>query len=135
MNVHQGTVECLASSRRIGRCHTRFPPSATNSWWTSPRPARTSRVQLDFTSDTSLTYTGIDADGNPIPDSSSGTITVEPIRDELFLVTWQEGDGTTVVHLEDYKMNIIITSITSPAGDAKTAPAFLKFHGTMTQVS
>ena len=99
-------------------------------------PGAQFRVQLDFTSDTSLTYTGIDADGNPIPDSSETVvITVEPIRDQLFLVTWQEGEGTTVVHLEDYKMNTIITNITSPASDPKAKPAFLNFHGTMTQIS
>ena len=94
------------------------------------------RVQLDFTSETSLTYTGIDGDGNPIPDSSETvTITVEPIRDQLFLVTWQEGGGTTVVHLEDYKLNTIVTNITLPASDAKSAPEFVRFKGTMTQIS
>jgi hypothetical protein len=93
------------------------------------------RVQLDFASETSLTYTGIDANGNPIPNSSQTVnITVEPIRDQLFLVTWQESDGTTVVHLEDYKMNTIITNITSP-GTGTNAPDFSKFHGTMTQIS
>lgn len=97
------------------------------------------RVQLDFTSETSLTYVGLDANGSPIPDSSETVdITVEPIRDLLFLVTWQECDGTTVVHLEDYRMNTIITNITQSAKDAKDAkarPDFSKFHGTMRQIS
>lgn len=94
------------------------------------------RVQLEFASETSLTYTGIDANGNPIPNSSETVdITVEPIRDQLFLVTWREGDGTTVVHLEDYRMNTIITNITQPSRDTKALPNFSKFHGTMRQVS
>lgn len=97
------------------------------------------RVQLDFASETSLTYVGLDANGNPIPDSSETVdITVEPIRDLLFLVTWQECDGTTVVHLEDYRMNTIITNITQPAKDAKDSkarPDFSKFHGTLRQIS
>lgn len=94
------------------------------------------RVQLDFASETSLTYTGIDANGNPIPDSSETVdITVEPIRDQLFLVTWQEGDGITVVHLEDYSMNTIITNITQPGRSAGAVPEFSKFHGTMRQIS
>lgn len=42
------------------------------------------------------------------------TIAVEPIRDGLFLVTWTESDKTTVVHLEDYRDNRIITNITTP---------------------
>ncbi|CCD84936.1 Protein of unknown function [Bradyrhizobium sp. ORS 285] len=94
------------------------------------------RVQLDFASEASLTYTGIDAQGHPIPDSSETVdITVTPIRDLLFLVTWQEREGTTVVHLEDYRMNTIITNITEPPGKAGDRPAFSTFHGTMSQVA
>jgi hypothetical protein len=62
-------------------------------------------------------------------------ITVESIRDQLFLVTWQESDGTTVVHLEDYRMNTIITNITQPGNGAKASPQFSKFSGTMRQLS
>jgi hypothetical protein len=86
------------------------------------------RVELFFASDNSLTYTGIKPDGSR-GDSETVTICVEPIRDELFLVTWQEADKTTVVHLEDYKNNTIITNIT----DANKI--FSKFHGTMTLIS
>ena len=86
------------------------------------------RVELYFASETSLTYTGVRADGSH-GDSETVAITVEPIRDGLFLVTWQEFDKTTVVHLEDYKNLAIITNITGP--DLR----FSKFHGTMTQIS
>jgi hypothetical protein len=92
------------------------------------------RVQLDFHSLTALTYTGVRPDGSLSGGSETVTITVEPIRDQLFLVTWKEEFGTTVVHLEDYKDNTIITNITSP-GDDPRKPDFSKFHGTMTQVS
>jgi hypothetical protein len=83
------------------------------------------RVELFFSSESSLTYTGIKPDGSR-GDSETVSICVEPIRDGLFLVTWQEADKTTVVHLEDYKDNTIITNITNPDN------TFLKFHGTMT---
>ena len=86
------------------------------------------RVELNFESETSLTYTGVRPDGSH-GESETVTITVEPIRDQLFLVTWQESDNTTVVHLEDYKNNTIITNITEPTGK------FSKFHGTMTLLS
>ena len=56
-------------------------------------------------------------------------IMVEPLRDQLFLVTWQESDKTTVVYLEDYKNNTIITNITGPDG------TFTKYHGQMTLLS
>ena len=81
------------------------------------------RVELFFKSMTSMTYTGIKEDGETV------SITVEPIRDHLFLVTWQEADETTVVHLEDYKKETIITCITGPNGE------FSKFHGTSSLIS
>jgi hypothetical protein len=56
-------------------------------------------------------------------------ITVGPIRDQLFLVTWQEADKRTVVHLEDYKQNTIITNITEPGME------FSNYHGQMTLIS
>jgi hypothetical protein len=59
-------------------------------------------------------------------------VTVEPIRDQLYLVTWKEQLGTTVVHLEDYKYNTIITD---PNTADPTKPTFSKHHGTMTQTS
>lgn len=82
------------------------------------------RVQLYFASATSLTYTGVKPDGT-LDSSETVSIAVEPIRDRLFLLTWQESDKTTVVYLEDYKTNTIITNITEPNG------TFAKFHGQM----
>lgn len=94
------------------------------------------KVQLDFTTAGSLTYTGVNPDGTLGDQSETVAITVEPIRDLLFLVTWKEKGGTTVVHLEDYKTNTIITNITEPdpAGSA-TNPTFVRFRGPMTQIS
>jgi hypothetical protein len=93
-------------------------------------PGAQFRVQLDFTSATSLTYTGVKPDGSlDTGNVETVTINVEPIRDQLFLVTWKEELGTTVVHLEDYKNNTIITNITEPDG------TFSTFHGVMTVVS
>jgi hypothetical protein len=86
------------------------------------------RVELYFQSDSSLTYTGVKADGSHGA-SETVSIVIEAIRDQLFLVTWQESDKTTVVHLEDYKQSTIITNITDPDGK------FSKFHGQMTLIS
>jgi hypothetical protein len=86
------------------------------------------RVELYFQSESSLTYTGVKPDGSH-GGSETVSITAEPIRDQLFLVTWQEADKTTVVHLEDYKNNTIITNITEPDG------TFSKFHGQVTLIS
>lgn len=73
------------------------------------------RVELFFSSETTLTYTGVRPDGSLGP-SETVTISVEPLRKSLFLVTWQEADKTTVVHVEDYEARTITTNITSPGG-------------------
>jgi len=57
------------------------------------------QVELNFASETSLTYYNLDKNGNKIG-SETVTIKVEPITDGIFLVTWQESDKTTVVHIE-----------------------------------
>jgi hypothetical protein len=92
------------------------------------------KVQLDFHSLTSLTYTGVASDGTLTDNSETVTIAIQPIRDMLFLVTWKEEFGTTVVHLEDYKDMGIITNITSPTNDPKK-PSFMKLSGPMTKIS
>jgi hypothetical protein len=93
------------------------------------------RVQLDFHSATSLTYTGVNADGSLDPtNTETVVISVEPLRDQQFLVTWQEKEGDTVVHVEDYLNNTIITNITQPGPDLKH-PKFMQFHGPMKQIS
>ncbi|WP_448956386.1 MoaF-related domain-containing protein [Labrys neptuniae] len=86
------------------------------------------RVELSFTSATSLTYYNLDKDGK-IVGSETVAIKVEPITDQIFLVTWQESDKTTVVHIEDYGRNTIVTNITNPD------LSFDQFHGTMKQLS
>jgi hypothetical protein len=86
------------------------------------------RVQLYFASETSLTYTGVNPDGS-LGGSETVTIKVEGIGDQLFLVTWQESDKTTVVHIEDYRCHTIITNITNPD------LSFNQFHGTFKQLS
>lgn len=86
------------------------------------------RVQLNFQAENTMTYTVIKSDGSA-GGSETVIIAVEPLRDGLFLVTWQESDKTTVVHLEDYKEMRIITHITNPD------QTFDIFHGEMKQIS
>lgn len=86
------------------------------------------QVELDFASDTSLTYYNLDQNGNKVG-SETVTIKTEPITDGIFLVTWQESDKTTVVHIEDYNCQTIVTNIT------ESDLAFDQFHGTFKQLS
>ena len=86
------------------------------------------RIELHFTSEKSLTYYNLDAAGKHVGEETV-KIAVEPIRDGLFLVTWTEQDKTTVVHLEDYRLNRIITNITDPTD------GLMRFEGKMTQLA
>jgi hypothetical protein len=86
------------------------------------------RIELDFASETSMTYYNLDQNGQRVGQETV-TIAVEPIRDGLFLVTWTESDKTTVVRVEDYRENRIITNITDPA------MGLSKFEGDMTKIA
>jgi hypothetical protein len=86
------------------------------------------KVKLSFASLTSLSYVVVNPDGSA-GQSETVTIRVESIGPQLFLVTWQEDDKTTVVHIEDYANNTIITNITNPD------LSFDQFHGTFTQIN
>ena len=81
------------------------------------------RVELYFVNETTLTYTVIRSDGSH---GQSETVRIQTtyLRDFLFMVTWQEADKTTVVHVEDYDRYLIHTNITNPD------LSFDKFRGT-----
>jgi len=87
------------------------------------------KVLLSFASDTSLTYTVKNPDGSS-GQTETVVIKTESIAPRVYLVTWVESDNTTVVHIEDYGRNIIITNITTPPPNFR----FDQFHGTFQQV-
>lgn len=89
---------------------------------------QTFRVELDFASDTSMTYYNLDKDGKKVG-SETVSIKVEPIAEGIFLVTWQESDKSTVVHIEDYNRQTIVTNITG------SDLSFSQFHGTFRELS
>ncbi len=85
------------------------------------------QVELDFASDTSLTYYNLDKNGNKVGQETV-IIKVEPITEGIFLVTWQELTKLTVVHVEDYIGHTIVTNITNPD------LSFEQYHGTFRQL-
>lgn len=54
---------------------------------------------------------------------------VQPLRNGLFLVSWQEADGITVVHVEDFTQCCFEACVTFPGG------RFERIHGTMSRLS
>jgi hypothetical protein len=56
------------------------------------------------------------------------SVTIVSVRDALFVVSWQEADSSTVVHVEDFESCSLVSCVTT--ADAK----FLQFQGAMVRV-
>src|SRR5258705_809331 len=78
---------------------------------------------LEFQSETEMTYTSMA--GQSIGDKQTIQPTIIPIRDGIFTVTWQEQQGNTVVHFEDFEKGVVYAHITTPEG------MFLHLKGTL----
>jgi hypothetical protein len=81
---------------------------------------------LHFESETVMTLTN--AEGSFKGTSETVQIAVTPIRPSVFMISWQEKDKTTVVHVEDYENSIVHTNITERSG------AFIRRSGTLKQL-
>lgn len=86
-----------------------------------------SQFQLDFTSNSEMTYTVL----NGALTGTSETVHITPveIRPNVYMVYWREASQTEVVHVEDFEKNIVYTNIT-PFGQ----PA-IHLHGTLTRIA
>jgi Rieske Fe-S protein len=84
-------------------------------------------VELNFEAMNKMTYTGIRPDGSR-GRPETVTTTVVPLRPGVFMVTWQEADRTTVVHVEDYDNSLIYTNIVNPDN------SFEQYQGIVTLV-
>jgi hypothetical protein len=79
-------------------------------------------ARLDFESVEVLTFT------TSVPETETVRITAIRLRNKLWEVYWQEADGTTVVHVEDFQSGTVRTHITHPTGE------FLVLDGTLTKL-
>ena len=87
----------------------------------------TFRSELNFHSNTSLTWTFLGADGSR-GRSETVAVRIQPIGPSIFIVTWQEANKTTVVQVEDFTKKLIFTNVTRPDG------TFLQSRGTFEEV-
>jgi hypothetical protein len=86
-------------------------------------------VHLDFAQDGShMTFSDAGSTMPGMKPAETITYTAVEVRPQVFLVSWQEKDKMTVVHLEDFEKGIIRTHITAPTGD------FYQFGGTLKQI-
>ena len=81
---------------------------------------------LHFESETVMTLSI--AEGPFAGTSETVQIAVTPIRPGVFLISWQEADKTTVIHLEDFENGIVHTNIIKSRG------GFIRRSGTLKQV-
>ena len=91
------------------------------------------KVIIQFDSATSLRYWQA-VHEKPHGAPSTVAITITPVRDQIYLVTWLEPDVASaenvIVHLEDYATHRVISNYTSP-GTAPAVVAFDQYAGTM----
>jgi hypothetical protein len=85
------------------------------------------RIEHRLESLTSLRYRVLS--GEHAGSADRVEITVQPLRGGLFLVSWQEADGITVVHVEDFAAQCFEACVTFPGG------RFERIHGTMARPS
>jgi hypothetical protein len=82
---------------------------------------------LEFHSETSMTSTSLAGVKKGIGETFN--VTINPICKGIFMVSWQEASGVTVVHIEDYEQGIAYTNITLP--DA----TFIRLRGTLRKIN
>jgi hypothetical protein len=75
---------------------------------------------LDFQSPTSLTFTITEKEGMDVNIKETVGISLTQLRPQLFMATWKEASGTTVIQVQDYEQGIIY-SHWLPAGGELTS--------------
>jgi len=81
---------------------------------------------LHFKSETVMTLTNIEGPYSGTAETVQISVTL--IRPGIFMISWQEADRTTVVHVEDYENGIVHTNVTEPRG------VFIRRRGTLKKV-
>jgi hypothetical protein len=85
------------------------------------------RIEHRLESLTSLRYRVLS--GERTGNADRVAMQVRPLREGLFLVSWQEADGITVVHVEDFAERCFDACVTFPGG------RFERIHGTMSRAA
>lgn len=81
--------------------------------------------RLHFIDETQLHYKGLGG----LLEEATVEIQRTRLRQNLYLVTWQEEDKTTVTHVQDFKNMVIYSNITA------TDNIFIRLQGTVKAIS
>ena len=83
---------------------------------------------LHFQSESSLTFTIIEKDGNTADITETVAIKMTEIRPQLYMATWKEANGNSITQVQDYEKGILYANWTRPGGE------FINLTGTIKPV-
>jgi hypothetical protein len=81
---------------------------------------------LYFKSETSLSFTILQKDGEAVNITESVEIKLTELRPQLYLATWIEKSGTTVTQVQDYENGIIYSNWTLTNGEFNNIKGTIK---------
>lgn len=81
---------------------------------------------LKIESETSLTFTIIEKNGQEVHEVETVTTEMTQLRPQLYMLTWKEKNGNTITQIQDYDNGNIYSNWTTPSGDFIHAKGTLK---------
>ncbi len=72
--------------------------------------------EIKYHSKESLTFTLTEQNGENVNISEKVDIKMTELRDALFMVSWKENSGKTIVQIQDFDKEIVHSNITLPNG-------------------
>lgn len=87
---------------------------------------RMAKAILKINSETSLTFTITEKEGQPQNIVETVAITLTQLRPRLFVLTWKEQNGNTVTQIQDHKEGFVYNNWTTPAGELISERGTLK---------
>lgn len=86
------------------------------------------KAVLKIESETTLTFYITEKDGEKVDESETVEISITQIRSRLFMLTWKEKNGNTVVQIQDHKKQLVYMNWTWPNG------SFVHAKGTILEI-
>lgn len=86
------------------------------------------KASLRFQSDDRLTFTITEKEGKKADITETVIICKTEIRPQLFMVTWKEKSGTTVMQIHDYENEVVYSNWPSTTGEFTNLKGILTPH-------
>jgi len=81
---------------------------------------------LHIQSETLINFTITQKDGEVVDTTEAVTVKMTELRPLLYMVTWQESNGTTVTQVHDYEKGTIYSNWTTATGEFKNLQGMLE---------